>query len=517
MLRYTLRRALWAVPTLFGVSFVVFLLTTLLPDPASRLTEDERAALLKKPVAYFELEERRRQLFLDLPRVVNVTPRDVRSTTEACLDHIELDDEEADIAAATLVRLGGAALPHVLPHLDRLSPDARRRVALSLLPLAQRMGLDPPDASAGPDAAFLFWKQFWDDRSTDFTGPAVRRNVERYTQKATAARERELEVVDTFAIEQILEFALVTKDKEALSRLTKLLAHATSRGAPLSPDATDAEAKRALADWQSWWFIHEPDFVVREGTVRMSASIGDTRYAKWMLGSATGQLGLSTRDQEPVYAKLRDRAPITFVMTFLAMLLSFAVAVPVGAFTAWKRGGRINRVITLVLFTVYSLPTFWVAQVLFTLARVRSYAGVAVPVVALAITSIATLSRHQRASLLEVVQADYVRTAKAKGVSALRLAVVHALRNAILPTVTLAGFQFPALLGGAFVIEEVFGIRGMGWETLRAIEAKDTAWIVATVLLSAVVTTIMLIASDVALGLLDPRVRERQLHGKGAA
>jgi peptide/nickel transport system permease protein len=72
-------------------------------------------------------------------------------------------------------------------------------------------------------------------------------------------------------------------------------------------------------------------------------------------------------------------------------------------------------------------------------------------------------------------------------------------------------------LGGAFVIEEVFGIRGMGWETLRAIEAKDTAWIVATVLLSAVVTTVMLIASDVALGLLDPRVRERQLHGKGAA
>jgi peptide/nickel transport system permease protein len=139
---------------------------------------------------------------------------------------------------------------------------------------------------------------------------------------------------------------------------------------------------------------------------------------------------------------------------------------------------------------------------------------VAVPVLALALTATATLSRHQRVSLLEVVQADYVRTARAKGVSAFRVTVFHALRNAVLPTVTLAGFQFPTLLGGAFVIEEVFGIRGMGWETLRAIEAHDTAWIVATVLLSASVTTAMLIGSDVALGALDPRVRERQLGGR---
>lgn len=514
MLRYTLRRALWAVPTLFGVSFVVFLLTTLLPDPASKLTSEERAALFAHPHAYFELEERRRQLFLDLPRVVNVTPQDVRSRADACINHLESNDSEAEIAAATLVHLGGAALPHVLPHLDRLSPDARRRVAVALLPLAARMGLDLPDVASSPDAAFLFWKRFWDDRSTDFTAPAVKRNVERYAQKATLARAIDLQVVDTFALSELMLATTTTKDKPSLSRITRLLAHATSRSSQLAPDASDDEVERALSDWQSWWFIHESDFVAHEGTLRMTATIGDTRYAKWMTGAALGKLGLSSRDNEPVGRKLANRAPVTFVMTALAMLLAFAVAVPVGAFTAWRRGLAINRVITVVLFTVYSLPTFWVAQVLFNLAKVRSYAGVAVPVIALSVTAMATLSRHQRVSMLEVVQADFVRTAKAKGVRAFRIAVVHALRNAILPTVTLAGFQFPALLGGAFVIEEVFGIRGMGWETLRAIESHDTAWIVATVLLSATVTTIMLIASDVALGALDPRVRERQLRGR---
>jgi len=514
MFRYTLRRALWAVPTLFGVSFVVFLLTTLLPDPASRLTMDEQFALLAHPQAYFELEERRRQLFLDLPRVVNVTPQDVRARVDTCMAHLEGDDLEADVSAATLVRLGGAALPYVLPHLDRLSPEARRRVAVALLPLASRMGLALPDTNAGPDAAFLFWKRFWDDRSTDFTAPAVKRNVDRYTQKATVAREHELRVVDTFALSELIEATTTTRDPEALSRITRLLAHSTARSSHISPNATTDEVERAIADWQSWWFIHESDFVVREGTERMTATVGDTRYAKWMTGAATGKLGLSSRDNEPIRKKLASRAPVTFTMTALAMLLAFAVAVPVGALTAWRRGMVVNRVVTVVLFTAYSLPTFWVAQLLFNLAKVRSYAGVAVPVVALAITAMATLSRHQRVSLLEVVQADYVRTAKAKGVSAFRIAVVHALRNAILPTVTLAGFQFPALLGGAFVIEEVFGIRGMGWETLRAIESRDTAWIVATVLLSATVTTAMLIASDVAVGALDPRVRERQLGGR---
>ncbi len=517
MLRYTLRRALWAVPTLFGVSFVVFLLTTLFPDPATQLTVAEREALLRAPQSHFALEERRRRLFLDLPRVVNVTPRDVRVVTDECMLHLQLDDEQTLVAANTLVRLGGAALPHVLPRLDTLEPEGRRRVARALLPLAARMGLEPPDTTSDPDAAVLFWRRFWDDRATDFTAPAIRRGVARFAQKASPAREHELAIVDTFALRELLETAQVTRDPEVLARLTGLMAHATQRSGALAPDASEAEARRALADWQSWWFIHEPDFVVREGMARVSATLGDTRYAKWTVGAATGQLGLSSRDNEPVYGKLQARAPVTFLMASLAMLLAFALAVPIGAFTAWRRGKAWNRVVTATLFIAYSLPTFWVAQVLFSIAGVRSYAGVAVPVVALALTSIATLSRHQRASLLEVVHADYVRTAKSKGASATRLAIVHGLRNAILPTITLAGLQFPALLGGAFVIEEVFSIRGMGWETLRAIEAHDTAWIVATVLLSAVVTTATLIASDVALGLLDPRVRERQLRGKATS
>jgi peptide/nickel transport system permease protein len=189
----------------------------------------------------------------------------------------------------------------------------------------------------------------------------------------------------------------------------------------------------------------------------------------------------------------------------------------------------VDVTLAVILFAMYSLPTFWAAQLLaHAFARVPGHPALtgmapmplslahpaevwsrlAAPVVALMVGSLATLSRYQRAATLETSRQDYVRTAKAKGASPLRQLVVHALRNAMLPTVTLAGLQFPALLGGAFVVEEVFAVPGIGYETIRAVEAHDTAWLVSIALVTAVITTLALIASDVAHGLLDPRMRD---------
>jgi peptide/nickel transport system permease protein len=114
-----------------------------------------------------------------------------------------------------------------------------------------------------------------------------------------------------------------------------------------------------------------------------------------------------------------------------------------------------------------------------------------------------------------VLGLDYVRTARAKGLSLFRVLVFHALRNAMMPTVTLAGLQIPVLIGGAFIVEEVFGLPGLGYESLRAVEGHDTAWLIATVLLTAVVSTFGLILSDLAYAALDPRVRELFLRRQG--
>jgi peptide/nickel transport system permease protein len=505
MLSFALRRAIWAIPTLFGVSLVVFLLTTLLPDP------EAEAALVPNDVASrVRLDELRRARFLDLPRLVNVAPRDVRTKVEECTVHFATDDEQATFCEKRMAQLGGAALPHLLPHFDDIPPSVRGRIALALTPVARRMGLGDDADFADPDRAALFWKRFWEDRSVDFTEPAVRRSVRRVATRESDLLEQDLRVVDTFALRELVEAMRTTKDAAGLHRLTQLASHVANRDAVLDEGADRARTRAVVAEWLSWWYVHETDYIALQGGEKVTASIAQTRYAKWVLGAITGQLGLSTRDGIPIFDKLLARAPVTLGMALLALLVSAAIAVPLGALAAWRRGHAIDHATAFIVLAVYSIPTFLVAELLSTFGRASAGAGFLLPVLALATVSVSVMTQQQRASMIDVLGQDYVRAARAKGARTIRVAVVHALRNALVPTVTIAGVQFPALIGAAFVVEEVFGVHGIGWETLRAIEARDAAWIVAVTLLCAVVTTTCLVASDIAYGLLDPRVRETQ-------
>lgn len=506
MLAFAIRRAVWALPTLIGVSLVVFLLTTLLPDPAEQAGETLGPGDV---AARIRLDELRRARFLDLPRFLNTSPHDVSTRVEDCLVHLAGDDADAAFCATRLAQMGGAALPWLLPKLDNLPPAARARVALALAPVAERMGLASSDLTS-PERAPLFWSRFWEDRSVDFTEPAVRRAVQRLLQRGTELREQDLVLVDTFALREVIDAIRSTREKTALVRLTRVAARITGQGRVLPPEADEEQTRTVVSTWASWWFVHETDFVVLQGGEKVAASIAQTRYAKWMVGAVTGQLGLSTRDGLPLLDKLLARAPITLGMAVLGLLVGLAAAVPLGVLAAWQRGRAVDHVTGGAMLVLYALPTFLVAELL----RVRAgglLSGTLLPVLTLATVAVSATTQQQRAAMIEALGQDYVRTARAKGARTLRVAIVHALRNALVPTVTLAGVQLPALLGAAFVVEEVWGIHGMGWETLRAIESRDAAWIVVVTLLCAVVTTAGLVASDVAYGVLDPRVRESQL------
>jgi ABC-type dipeptide/oligopeptide/nickel transport system permease component len=531
MLRYALRRLLWAIPTLLGVSLVVFFVTSLLPDPASDLPKRAAALVATAPDTYDTLEEARRARYLDLPAFFNARPKDVRTRTAAAMRHVAANDDEAALGAHALARMGGAALPFVLPTLDDLAPAARARVAVALAPIGLRMGVATDEALTDPSAAVLFWSRFWEDRALDFTDPALHRAVHRLVLHTSDLRERDLVEVDTYALSAVIAAMGDTDDREAIRTLASLASRLSGRSGEVAFDADDDTLRRTVSGWQAWWQVHRSDYVAYDGPTRIAATVLDTRYGKWILGAVTGRLGASAIDGVPVAEKIRAKAPVTLLMTALALLASYAVAVPLGALAAWWRGRPVDVMLAVVLFALYSLPTFWAAQLLaHTFAPARgaaqpvdlAHAGallarLAAPIAALMLGSMATLSRYQRAAVLETIRLDYVRTAKAKGASAFRQVVVHALRNAMLPVVTLAGLQFPALLGGTFVVEEVFGVPGLGYETMRAVEAHDAAWLVAIALVTALITTTALIASDVAYGVLDPRVREATAAPRGGA
>jgi peptide/nickel transport system permease protein len=514
MLRYTLRRVLWSIPTLLATSLVLFLVTTLAPDPVTASTDAldgaERA----------HLQEVRRSQFFDLPRFVNANPKDVRAYAREALAHVASDDgREQDEGASELRRLGGAALPYVLPSLDSLSPDARGRAAVDLAPVAERMGLPERAGLSEPEAATLFWTRFWDDRALDFTRAAVSRAVARLIEHGSALRESDLMALDTFALPELVHAIAVDArdDRPMLERLTQIARHASDGGPVIARDAPTADVRRDIASWQEWWFVHANDFVALDGADRAIAVVTETRYGKWLRRAGSGELGMSAIDGAPIADKLRARAPVTFLLCSLALVVSWAIAVPVGAFGAWRRGRAFDVVSSAVLFVLYAMPTFAIAELLRRSSGAAGVSGarVALAVASLSAGSLATCSRWQRAAMLEVVRQDFVRTAYAKGLSSWRVMVVHALRNALMPTVTLAGLHLPALLGGAFVVEEIFGLPGLGYETLRAIEAHDAAWLMAVILVAAVAITMGLVASDVAYGALDPRVREELSRRQG--
>ncbi|HLK36014.1 MAG TPA: ABC transporter permease [Polyangiaceae bacterium] len=506
MLRYALRRALWSVPTLLATSLFLFFVTTLAPDPAAPKSDEEAM----NPATDPQIEEARRARFLDLPRFFNPDARDVRSRAADALRHVAASDARRDVGVRELRRLGGAALPYVLPELETLPPDERGRVAVALAPLAERMGLANAGDVGSAAAAALFWTRFWDDRSLDFTRTAVERTVARLISHPSDLREEDLVTLDTFALPDLMGALAATRDPLALARLTRLARHACERGPVIDPGSGAGDVRRAVADWKEWWFVHASDFESIDGAERAISVATETRYGKWLRRAASGELGLSVADGEPIADKLRSRAPMTILLCALAMLVSWGLAVPIGAIGAWGRGGRFDVTSSAVLFLGYATPTFVVAEGLRRAASALDLGGarIALAVAALAVASLATSSRWQRAAMLDVVRQDYVRTAHAKGVASWRVAVVHALRNALMPTVTLAGLHLPALLGGAFVVEEVFGIPGVGFETLRAIELHDAPWLMAVILATAVAVTIGLVVSDLAYGALDPRVRE---------
>src|SRR5262245_37036800 len=166
MLRHALRRLLWTLPVLLGVSVLSFLVLSFVPDPADD-------PLVAASLSRADLARLRRERFLDLPRFVNSSPRDARVRALEAVAALAAGGEGAGRAADDLRRLGGSALPHVLPALDGLAPEPRTRVALALAPIAARMRLPKAEQAADPAQAVAFWMRFWDDRGIEFRSASV--------------------------------------------------------------------------------------------------------------------------------------------------------------------------------------------------------------------------------------------------------------------------------------------------------------------------------------------------------
>ena len=257
------------------------------------------------------------------------------------------------------------------------------------------------------------------------------------------------------------------------------------------------------------------------------------RYLIWLRQVATLNFGDSYKDHRPVIKIILERIPVSLQLSLTSIFLVYLFSVPIGVFSAVNQNSASDRIITVILFILYSLPNFWVAMMLilfvgggqflhwFPVYGLNSEGAntlslwpwfldrlwhLALPVACLTYGGLAFISRQQRAAMLEVIRQDYIRTARAKGLPEKLVIFKHAMRNSLIPIVTLAASLFPAILGGSVIIESIFSIPGMGKLGFDAILARDYPVIMGDATISAFLTLIWILAADITYTMIDPRI-----------
>ncbi|MBN1610901.1 MAG: ABC transporter permease [Polyangiaceae bacterium] len=266
------------------------------------------------------------------------------------------------------------------------------------------------------------------------------------------------------------------------------------------------------------------------------------QYGRLVSRLVTFDLGTRWQDGRPIKQVIGDALPITLLLSFLSLVIAYAIAVPVGIASAVRQHTLGDRATTVVLFMLYSLPSFWVGTVLlvflasgkyvdcgwsaspgcFPLQGWHAFEGfenmslpakagdvawhMVLPLVTLTYNAFASLSRYMRAGVLDEIRQDYVRTARAKGLSERVVIYKHVLRNSIISLITLLGLTLPYLIGGSVIVESIFGIPGMGYVALEAIRMPDYPLVITIVAFTAVVTMLGVLVSDVLYAIVDPRI-----------
>ncbi len=256
------------------------------------------------------------------------------------------------------------------------------------------------------------------------------------------------------------------------------------------------------------------------------------QYFKWLGNILQGDFGRSFSRHQPVFDVILDAVPITVSLALIGITMQFIFGILLGVISAVKQGTKLDRTLTVSALFIYSMPEFWLSLMLiilfslklgwFPASNLNSIGAdslgtldyildrlqhLVLPIFVLSLGGIAGLARYVRGQMLEVIRQDYIRTARAKGLSEKIVIFKHALRNALLPVVTILGGSLPALFSGALFIEVIFAIPGMGRIAVEAVFARDYPLIIANTFISGTLIVMGNLLADVLYGIVDPRIK----------
>ncbi len=307
--------------------------------------------------------------------------------------------------------------------------------------------------------------------------------------------------------------------------------------------SSEMSIEKQLEYIQNWWYGGTDS----TGVARMAARdqyqfsgfqifkkiFTEAQYPRWLVNMLTLDFGTSIKDNRPVWDHIKESVPVSLIFTFTSFILAYLIAIPLGIYSATHQYTTGDKVTTVILFILYSLPNFWVATMaivffgggdfwdIFPVTGLHSLGAedmgtweylldlghhVALPLIIWTYGSFSALSRYMRGSMLEVIRQDYIRTARAKGLSERVVTYKHALRNSLIPIITMLANLLPLAISGSIIIESIFSIPGMGQLSFNAVLFRDYPIIMAVTTISAMLTLFGILLSDLLYAIVDPRI-----------
>ena len=487
MTAYLIKRVLVMIPTFVGVTVVIWLVMTLAPGEPQAAQSGGGALEHGPPENLQDLESQdrnvrmfRRQVSLDRPRFWNGWP-----TLEKSEVREALETKQAGV-------VGG-----------RAPEDVK----------AAKRSLDDWGAYAIPSLVALL-DETWDD-------PELQTLTLRYLRQAAY----------TFRAVRPAGYQPTEEDLEEDRRVDQENALINSPEYIWKPGADRVTRKPVVAQWQAW-LDERADRWTYSGWERFKIGITDTQFGKYWSNLLHGDLGLSNRTKEPVVGMILSRLKYSLSLVVPSFLIAWILAVFLGVFSATQHGKATDQGIAFILFMLYSIPTFvmgtilqrWLAvswgifptegfessNAIETMTTWEHFLDVlrhiALPMIVYTYGGLAYISRQARSGMLQVLKADFVRTARAKGLSETTVIWKHAVRNGMMPIVTLLGTALPVLLAGSVIIEYIFNIDGFGLLMIKSIFQKDYNVVMGIQIIVAALTLIGLLLTDLIYAAMDPRI-----------
>ncbi|MFH1999237.1 MAG: ABC transporter permease subunit [Planctomycetota bacterium] len=552
MWNYIAKRLLLTIPTLLGITVITFLLIRLAPGDPSRMESNEGFLTDTTANDTAVIQQNRKIFGLDKPVLINLDVKDRRRSVLSLWEEMVrlVETQRALIEIDARATAPGRSLRALQDKIKKKKEELlgfERRLIPYLVPLAvsqdhthfpllSELLVNGAGLEAAADREAL--SAWWEENRHTFSDAWIRETLsalETCPEEEVAERSRSIHSASGgLALPLAVERIEALGEGLARKRLVALVAPYAGYTWKLMPQSKDSRYATALAFIRKWWQMDNLSFREISEAERLVKTFTDAQYSMWLGRILCLDFGESYIDHRPVMEKVWEAFKVTLSFQVIVLFLVYLISVPIGVYSAVRQGSLADRCITIVLFMLYSLPNFWVAYLLilflgggqfldiFPIQGLNSDGAeslafwpwlldrlwhMCLPLVCMTYVLLAGISRYTRTGMLEVIRHDYVRTARAKGLSEFAVISRHVLRNGIIPIITVLGGSVPMLISGSVVVEFIFGIHGMGNLGFTAMLQRDYPTIMAITFFSAILVLVGFLISDLLYAVMDPRIR----------